>query len=62
MLVLFARSFILFGLANHKFGEIPVAYVLGGALREEVDVVFVVFKLVFLLKFCLLLSLLLAQT
>ena len=50
MLIFFAWSFILPGLSDHEFREVAVAYVLGGPLGEEVDVVLVVFELFFLLQ------------
>lgn len=51
MLVFFAWPFVFPGLAYHKFGEIAIAYILGGPLREEVDIVLVVFELFFFLQF-----------
>lgn len=61
MLILLARPFILFGLADHEFGEVPVAYILGGALWEEIDVILIVFELVLFLELLFLLLLLLGD-
>jgi hypothetical protein len=38
-------------LTQHQFGEVSIADILGGALREEIDVVVVVFELVLFLQF-----------
>lgn len=60
MLIFLSGPFFLLTQANeHQFGEISIAYVFGGALGEEVDVVLIVLELVFLLKLrlCLLLFL-----
>jgi len=51
MLIFFSWSLVLSRLADHEFGEVAVAYVLGGPLREEVDIVLVVFELFFFVEF-----------
>lgn len=48
MLIFFARP-LFFGI-DHQFGEVAIAYILRCPLGEEVDIIFIIFVLIFLLK------------
>lgn len=51
MLIFFVGSVLRVRLTQHQFGKVSIPDILGSALREEIDVIVVIFKLILLLKF-----------